>query len=285
VPELVVVIKAIGLASRSVLVFFLIWLVLIYFFAVIFRQITAGYSVGETWFPTVPDAMNTLLLNGILADYSGITREIGGAHPVFWVVMVIFVLLASITIMYMLVGVLVDVIGLIASTEKEGMTVSYLARNMRQKLELLGHNCETPFTKYELQKVLIEPDVCLMLKDINVDVEVLMDMLDISYETLDKSGESMTFEKLMNILLNGRGANTATVRDTTELLRILKAALKNSVFDLEQKIFEEFSLIHADLQQLREEALERDGIPHDDYDEEEENVDGVPITAVLSFTA
>merc|ERR1719408_40524 len=62
VPELVVLIKTIGVASRSVFFFFIFWLIIIYVFSVLFRQVTKGTDVGDLYFSTVPNAMNTLLL-------------------------------------------------------------------------------------------------------------------------------------------------------------------------------------------------------------------------------
>ncbi|CAE7291821.1 DUSP9, partial [Symbiodinium necroappetens] len=70
VPELIIIVKAMGFAARSVLVFFFVWLVIIYVYAVVLRQATDGSDVGIMLFPSVPDAMNSLLLDGLLADYA-----------------------------------------------------------------------------------------------------------------------------------------------------------------------------------------------------------------------
>merc|ERR1712232_1179668 len=106
VPELVVLMKGILVASRSVLVFFLLWIIIIYVFAVIFRQITDGDAIGDQYFETVPDAMNTLLLDGILPDTSQLVNDMAGANPILWPIVMFFILLSCVTIMYMLVGVL-----------------------------------------------------------------------------------------------------------------------------------------------------------------------------------
>ena len=126
VPELVIIIKAIGFASRSVVIFSALWLVIIYFFAVVMRQLTAGTEAGAAWFSSVPDAMNTLLLNGILPDHANLVNDVSDpskGSAFFGLVVMAFVVLASITIMYMLVGVLVEVVSKIAADEKENLTV------------------------------------------------------------------------------------------------------------------------------------------------------------------
>lgn len=276
VPELMIIVKAIGFAARSVLVFFLLWLIVIYFFAIVMRQLTDGTNIGQEWFPSVPDAMSTLLLNGILPGQAEIVRKMGEGSALYWLVMVIFVLLASITILYMLVGVLVEVVGVIASAEKEGITVSYVASSIRAKVESQGHSCEIPFTKYELQQLLAEPDVCQLLTGVNVDVVVLMDMLDVVYEDIERTGESMSFEKLVMLLLAGRGGQVATVRDTKEVLRILKQIMKSETKEVNKRMFEEFALVHTSLYSLREEALERDYMQAIDEMPDDEGT--VPVT-------
>lgn len=61
VPELAIIVKAIGLSARSVCVFFALWLVLIYVFAITLRQLTSGTEFGETYFQSVPQAMDVAL--------------------------------------------------------------------------------------------------------------------------------------------------------------------------------------------------------------------------------
>lgn len=273
VPELVIIIKAIGFASRSVAVFSVLWLVLIYFFAIVMRQITAGTDAGATWFSSVPDAMNTLLLHGILPAFAGFVNDISDPNRgnfFFGVIAMIFILLASITIMYMLVGVLVEVVSKIATDEKENLTVSYLAAKVRDKLESNGRNVEAPFKKAELQQLLIEDDIVQLLMSLNVDIVALMDMLDIVFEDLDKEGSDMTFQKLVDLLLNGRGTNQATVRDTKDVLRIVKQCVKVSAQETATRLHEEFSMVHSSLSLIRDEVLEGRGDMFDNMEDEDE---------------
>merc|ERR1712190_672808 len=107
IPELIVLLKGIGVAARSVSAVFMLWLIIIYIFAVIFVQIAEGdMKTGD--FENVPTAMNTLLLDGILPDTSDIVNSGAQENPVFWPLIMSFVLLASLTLSYMLIGVLVQ---------------------------------------------------------------------------------------------------------------------------------------------------------------------------------
>ena len=55
-------------------------------------------------FPSVPEAMNTLLLDGLLADYSPMIKSLGNQSPILWIIGLAYVLLVAITVLYMLVG-------------------------------------------------------------------------------------------------------------------------------------------------------------------------------------
>lgn len=269
IPELVIIMKALAHASRSVAIFSCMWMLIIYFFAIVMRQLTDGTEAGATWFKNVPDAMATLLLNGILPDHASLVKDLGSpdrGSPIFSIVMTSFVLLASITVMYMLVGVLVEVVSKIAAQEKENLTVSYIASLAREKIESSGRDCDAPFTKTELQRFLFEPDFCKMLTHVNVDIVALMDMLEIAYEDVERSGQGMTFDRLIELLLNSRGTNAATVRDTKEVLRIVKQAVNKARDDLRKSLSDEFNVVHSSLALIRDEVLESGGNMYDDME-------------------
>lgn len=265
VPELVIIIKGIGFAARSVLVFFLLWTMIIYVFAIVLRQTTAGYDFGTKRFSTVSHAMVTLFLSGIVPGQADLVDEAGYAHWAFWLILVFFVLLASVTIMYMLVGVLVEVMTVISSTEKEGMTVSYVATSLRAIMHQLNYSTEVPLSQREFQQLLREEEVDRLLRDIGVDVVALADTAEVIYEDFSKHGMSMDFTNLMDTILNLRGKNTATVKDVKEQSRVIKSVVQQTLQSNGSKVMEEFQILRAELALLREEALRRD-----EEDEEDE---------------
>jgi len=266
VPELVIIIKGIGFAARSVLVFFLLWTMIIYVFAIVLRQTTTGFDFGTKHFSTVSHAMVTLFLSGIVPGQADLVHEAGYAHWAFWLILVSFVLLASVTIMYMLVGVLVEVMTVISSTEKEGMTVSYVAAMLRSIMTQHNYSTEVPLSQREFQQLLREQEVDRLLRDIGVDVVALVDTADVIYEDFTKHGLIMDFGNLMDTILNLRGKNTATVKDVKEQSRVIKSVVQQTLQANGAKVMEEFQYLRAELALLREEALRRD--EEDEEDEE-----------------
>eukprot|EP00439_Symbiodinium_sp_Y106_P041358 s3049_g5.t1 len=260
VPELTIIMKGIRLATRSVVVFFALWMMIIYVFALVLRQLTEGQSVGSQYFANVPQSVNNLLLYGILPEQREIVTTLGNAGAWMWPLILCFFLLCSITIMYMLVGVLVDVIRVISTTEKEGLTVAYLASELRDKMDALNYNPEEPLTQFEFQKLLLEPEIAVILSGEGVDVIALVDSLDMIYEDLSKNGkDGLDFAAALELLLNMRGGNAATVKDVKEQLRLTKSLVKSTQWTLMEKMTTEFANVLAQLRELREEALQRDG--------------------------
>jgi len=256
VPELVIILKAMGFAARSVLVFFFVWLVIIYIFAVVLRQATDASTVGMSLFPSVPEAMNTLLLDGLLADYSPMIKSLGSQSPVLWIIGLVYVLLVAITVLYMLVGCLVEAVGAIASSQKEGLAISYVAGTVRAKMEALGHSPDATISLHSFQQYLTDPEIASILSSVKVDVVILGEMLEMVYEDLERQGEMMTFEKMIELMLNGRGSNTATVRDVRELLRMVQSSIQRTGAETSKRLTEELNSVTATLHAMREEENE-----------------------------
>merc|ERR1712232_1109979 len=53
IPEVVILVKGIGAASRSVVVFCILWAMIIYVFAVVFKEFTVGHQTGNMKFSSV----------------------------------------------------------------------------------------------------------------------------------------------------------------------------------------------------------------------------------------
>lgn len=159
----------------------------------------------------------------------------------------------------MLVGVLVEVVGALAHAEKESITVGYVASTLRDKMHSHGHDVESPLSKAELQDLLLDPEILEVLSSVQVDVVALVELVNIAYEDAERSGASMNFERIVGLVLNGRGQNTACVKDTSELLRILKQIIIQKTGEATEKLQDEIGIVHRSLQSMREEQFESQG--------------------------
>jgi len=251
-------IKGIGAASRSVFVFLCLWMIIIYVFAIVFRQITEDSAVGHEFFPSIPDAMNTLMLAGVMPDNTYILNKASSGNALCWPLLCVFVLLAGICVMYMLVGVLVDVVGVIAATEKEGMVVETVAASLRSALDDMDRGTAQPITKYEFTKLLMEKSVVDITQAVGVDIVALVEMTDVIYEDAQNALVGLSFEAFVEVLLNMRGNQPACVKDVKSQIRVIKQIVSNSVADLEVEIKGEIKDLRDLILQLKEaEVAER----------------------------
>ena len=78
----------------------------------------------------------------------------------------------------------------LALLRKEGITISYLAHEFRDKMEQLSCNPDEPISQFEFQKLLLEPDIALILAGEGVDVIALVDSLDMVYEDVSNWARS-----------------------------------------------------------------------------------------------
>jgi hypothetical protein len=279
VPELMVLIKGIGVASRTVLCFWILWIIIVYVFAVLFRQLTTSYAYSDAsdkYFPSVPEGMSTLLLDGIFPLHAQIMNDMGVAHWIMWPVMLLFVVLVSLILLNMLVGVMVDVIQVIGASQKETAQVTLVASQLRTAMSDMGHEADTSFTKYEFQKFVSEPDVMAILGRNDVDLVALLETSEIIFEDLDRQGEQFTFNTLINVAMDMRGSNGATVKDINETQRIVKSLVQESEQIVSRTITNAVEHLSKELKErdAEREAREREKMIEDDDMSDDELSDG-----------
>ncbi|CAE7947946.1 CACNA1A, partial [Symbiodinium sp. KB8] len=268
IPELGIVAKAIGAAGRSLLVIAAFCVMVLYVFALLMKQITdmvqepPADSALTADFATVATSMNTLLLKSMFAESASFVYSLAAWHPVFWPFVVLFILITSVTMMYMLIGVMVNVVNSVAASEREGSTVSLIAQSLRQVMSKLGMDPDGPLSKQTVTDLLLDAEVAQFLYSLDVDSIVMVEMLDTFYEDImEKEGRQMNFEDLVDGLLNLRGTNPATVQDVKGSIRILKTSFTKELSDLRKSLLGEINTLKIDLRDGGD--LESSGSEHD----------------------
>merc|ERR1719217_706506 len=107
--------------------------------------------------------------------------------------------------MFMLIGVLCEVVSAIASTEKEGILAGNVAGGLREAFDSMGMPCDIPLSKQQFQDLLCEPSIVDRLTDVGTDPVVLVDMSEVIFDSVDKEGSGMSFEKFVDVVLSMRG--------------------------------------------------------------------------------
>jgi uncharacterized membrane protein YjfL (UPF0719 family) len=272
-----VLLKGIGVASRTVTVFCILWVIIVYVFAVVFRQLTEDHSYKHLThnFRSVPESMNTLLLDGILPMHSSLVNDVGAANWTFWPIMISFIVIVSLILFNMLIGVMVDVTQVISEQQKEGLTATIVATNLREIMADLNKNPDAPFTKFEFQKFVIEPEVMSVLFEHGVDIIALLEGSEIIFEDMEKQGEVFDFPKLIDIVLDMRGTNPATVKDVNETLRVIKSFVQDLEHALTKNLSTQFNNLRAELcARDADRDVRRKRKSSDESDSDSDEVDG-----------
>lgn len=220
IPELMIMVKGMAAACRSVFFTLCLLAFLTYVFAIAFVQMTEGTQVGRQHFSTVFEAMYNLLLFGTFLDSAGLlANRLLKEHVFFVAVFFVFILFAALTVLNMLVGVLCEVVSAVAATEKEEMLVNYVHRKVKAIVEELDKDGDNSISKSEFVKILENWDAVQSLQDVGVDVVGLVDFADVIFED---GAQELSFEKFMDVVLQLRGTNTATVKDIVELRKMVR---------------------------------------------------------------
>lgn len=237
IPELMVLFKSVMVAIRSVVFTLCLLVVFIYVFALIFVQLDQSSALGEAFqdnLRTVPDAMAFLLLRGILPDLADHVYMFGQATVLGSVIFLLFILVASLTIMNMLMGVLVQVIGAVSDVERERMTVQWVKVKLLEMMETSGIGSgesgldldgDMQISKGEFQQLLLNPKAAKMVQEVGVDVVGLVDFADFIFE----DDRELSFAQFMELVLQLRGSNIATVKDIVDLRKFISAELQASL--------------------------------------------------------
>eukprot|EP00928_Gymnodinium_smaydae_P037585 TRINITY_DN26064_c0_g1_i4.p1 TRINITY_DN26064_c0_g1~~TRINITY_DN26064_c0_g1_i4.p1 ORF type:complete len:672 (-),score=156.50 TRINITY_DN26064_c0_g1_i4:256-2271(-) len=229
-PELVFMLKGMLKATRSVGFTLLMLFCFLYVAGITVRQLAEGTeSISQTYFPTVPASMYVLSIHcALLDEFSGVMNDVIEESYVVATVLGVVVLLAAVTMMNMLVGVLCEVMSTVAGQEKEKMAQAYVRSKVKQILQEtdVDQNRDGYISIQEFQNILLHPDAISALKEVDVDPIALVDFADFIFQS-DKEGQKfdnkLDFESFMDLVMALRGNNTATVKDVVALRQFIHA--------------------------------------------------------------
>eukprot|EP00928_Gymnodinium_smaydae_P030063 TRINITY_DN22454_c1_g4_i1.p1 TRINITY_DN22454_c1_g4~~TRINITY_DN22454_c1_g4_i1.p1 ORF type:complete len:653 (+),score=101.20 TRINITY_DN22454_c1_g4_i1:50-1960(+) len=231
-PELVILAKGISVAARSVFFTLFLLMSLVYVFAVGFVQVTKGTPLGEKLFKTVAGAMSTLLFRATLPDVADLVETVAASHFVFAAFLSFFILLASLTVLNMLVGVLCEVINVVSAVERERMTVKFVKTKLMMLLQKSDKNENHLICRQEFEALLRLPEGAKIIQEVGVDAVGLIDFADQIFE----GGVEITFPEFMEFVLQLRGTNITTVRDIVDLRKTLASAFQATADQVVERV-------------------------------------------------
>jgi len=223
-PELMIMIKGMFSATASVGYTLGLLMLITYVFAIALRNLTPSadgfvpadeedFHVETQYYSSVPETMHTLIIYGTfldaLADYIVPVKQ--QSTPCF-ILSWVYIALASLTVMNMLIGVLCEVIAAVAEEEKESMIVDKVNEKFSLICGELDKNGDGTLSWDEFLLILDYPEALDALDSVGVDME---SMVDLAEDFFNEDGEPVcvTFMEFMEMVLDLRGGQTATVKD------------------------------------------------------------------------
>eukprot|EP00929_Paragymnodinium_shiwhaense_P042732 TRINITY_DN22069_c0_g1_i1.p1 TRINITY_DN22069_c0_g1~~TRINITY_DN22069_c0_g1_i1.p1 ORF type:complete len:873 (+),score=212.92 TRINITY_DN22069_c0_g1_i1:82-2619(+) len=213
VPELVVLCKGISAALRSVLVTVVLLITVTYMFAIVLTQLSANTEVGHRYFDTVPDAMKNMLVLTAFPDLYPLIHDVGITSWLWLFFFILFLFVAGLTVLNLLVAILVHVVQVVASVEREKFMVEMMHDELIAMLEEADVDGDEQVCLEEFKDLLLKPKCLKFLQAMDVDVVALLEYLDFIF----KGGRTFDFADVINLMLQLRGSNKCTVKDIVTL--------------------------------------------------------------------
>lgn len=220
VPELMVLIHGMALAVRSVCTTLILLVLITYTFAIVFRSLLDEDSQsalagddGPNNFSSVPVSINFLILQ-VLCGFDGtyITKLLD-VSSMCYVVMLVYLLLASLTLMNMLIGVLVEVVAQTAELERDDLALKELKRKIHDVVKYVNEDGDSTVTQEEFTKMIENDEAVQTLFEGGVNVFALVDFADFIF----RDHAEMSLHDFTQLILQFRGSNAVTVKDVVDL--------------------------------------------------------------------
>jgi hypothetical protein len=224
-PELMIMLKGMAAAMKPVMWTLVLLLGILYIFGICFVQLGDGTEVGKAHFATVPQAMYTLMIHGVFLDSVGkLTLKLFESW-ILAVVFFVFILLGAMMVMNMLIGVLCQVVSAVSATEQEEMLVNHVNDKISMVMALIDEDGNGGISKDEFDLIMDNSQALRCLNDVGVDVFALIDLADYIFTDENNEDIEIDFSRFMQIVLQLRGSNQATVKDIVDLRKFLRVAL------------------------------------------------------------
>ncbi|CAK8989614.1 Voltage-dependent T-type calcium channel subunit alpha-1G (Voltage-gated calcium channel subunit alpha Cav3.1) [Durusdinium trenchii] len=218
-PELMILIKGMMVACRSVFFTLVLLLLITYVFSVAFMTFGRDSEIGDKYFGSMGDAVINLIMRLIFSDQADFFETASRESFVMGLLVLLFILFGSLTVMNMLLGVLVEAINTVSTIEREQLEVDFAKKALWELISKgdADEDGDNRISEQEFVNVLSKPQAVTALTSLGVDVEAALDYGKLLFE----DGEPLTFGDFMKGILTLRGSNQTTVKDIVDLRKFI----------------------------------------------------------------
>jgi len=165
-----------------------------------------------------------------------------------------FIFLAPLTVLGMLAGVLVEVVSVVSNVEKETMVVTFVTQQLRMMLNEVDLDQNGMISQGEFSDLVVRQDAARMMASVGVDVIGLADFCDFLFSDC----EFISFSSFMELVLQLRGTNQATVKDIVDMRKFVRQELVDHTMKLVKEQEDMLVTFVDDLDRSRSETQVQD---------------------------
>jgi len=231
-PEFFILMKAIHSAARATFFSVAFLFTLLYVYGIAFALSFRDTEVGDELFSSVSVSIQTLFFQVTLGD--GVADVSAAVIEESWLGMVMLstcILFTTITMMNTLIGVLCEAISAVADKERMSIQVAIVEATLRAILEEGDTDHDGSISQEEFFKLIESRSAVLALEDIGIDVVGLAETAHYFFEEHHTEGTELSmrlpFDDFMQLLLELRGSNKATVKDIVGLKKHMHDMLRH----------------------------------------------------------
>ena len=210
--------KAMLTAFRSVFFALILLLASHYMIAIAYHVTLQDSEIGKVGFASVLASMQTLFVHCTMLDEVISLVDQFTAESLYFhlLCMYLVMFLNAITLMNILIGIVVEVISNVAMAEREMVNVRWVQDVINQ---FLGDDVES-LKQSELMEILASAKTLGSLKLLGVDAAILQEMV-LAHFKEDQYASEMPLQHFVELVMQLRGANTASVKDVVDLRKCL----------------------------------------------------------------
>lgn len=268
-PELAMLFRSMSRAVSAVSASLVLVVLMTYVFGITLYMLVGNEAAFDAGFGNVRMCMWTLMISGLFLDNCGDVLSDLKDHDIDgqpWeefgkfaaVVFLIYILLANITLMNMLIGILCEVVSNMQHKAKEDAAIDIVRRSLLLMLSELDGDEDGNISQAEFAALIEHPDAIEVLEHLEVDVDHL---LKVQQHMLYAGGENLSIDTILGSILQCRGDRPTTQADLTDLMKHNRLAIQTAIETLQDRIMAAMQdLTDIESSELREtkklEALE-----------------------------
>eukprot|EP00931_Biecheleriopsis_adriatica_P041282 TRINITY_DN23617_c0_g1_i1.p1 TRINITY_DN23617_c0_g1~~TRINITY_DN23617_c0_g1_i1.p1 ORF type:complete len:740 (+),score=111.49 TRINITY_DN23617_c0_g1_i1:25-2244(+) len=218
-PEVMILVKALFVASRTVFYSLFLLGVVIYIFGIAFTHMSKGFSSHGIYFSDLWASMFTLTFQGCLGDgLTSMARACFSDSVFLALLLCAYILFAPLTVLNMIVAVMVEVVSQVGLAERESMMMAYVEDSIGEVLRNLDRDHNQLITLEEFTRLVDDKEAMSSLHEIGLDVLQLVENPDMIFGPNDTE---LSFKEFVDEILLLRVNNTATLKDLVHMRKTL----------------------------------------------------------------